>query len=308
MPRNNYSQMEIPTFLYGTAWKEDDTERCVLAALRSGFRAIDTANQRKHYYEEGAGRGIAQAMKELGLKREDIFIQTKFTYARGQDQRLPYNPGVPFSMQVHQSFASSLTHLQTNYLDSYVLHGPSGNYGLSQDDWQTWSAMEALFSQGHVKALGISNVDLEQLSMLFERAEIKPQYVQNRCYAEMGWDKQVREFCVENGIVYQGFSLLTANWRFLGGEIIHPEGRTLRQLQLGQSTEAASHLHPSVRAILAATGKSISQVVFRFCQQVGMLPLTGTQSVENMRADLSISDFTLSDDQLEILENIAFLD
>ena len=114
----------IPDFIYGTAWKEDRTAALVELALRSDFRAIDTANQRRHYFEEGVGQGLAVAYRAGLVTREDLFLQTKFTYQRGQDHRLPYNPAAPLSEQVKQSLASSLAHLGTGHVDSYVLHVP----------------------------------------------------------------------------------------------------------------------------------------------------------------------------------------
>src|SRR5512133_2915604 len=93
----------IPDFLYGTAWKEERTAALTELAIRSGFRAIDTANQRKHYVEEGAGAGIAVAVRAGLVTRDDLFLQTKFTYLTGQDHRLPYDPAAPFAAQVAQS-------------------------------------------------------------------------------------------------------------------------------------------------------------------------------------------------------------
>ena len=138
----------VPSFLYGTAWKEDDSARLTELALREGFRGIDTANQRKHYHEAGVGEGIAKAVEAGIVKRADLFLQTKFTYRRGQDHRLPYDPAAPLAQQVAQSFASFLDHLKTDRLDSYVLHGPSHGVGLTPDDWEVWRAMEALVAEG----------------------------------------------------------------------------------------------------------------------------------------------------------------
>src|SRR5690348_176022 len=86
--RNHFS---IPSFLYGTAWKEEKTQEFTVQALQNGFEGIDTANQRKHYFEEGAGLGIHKFLKISGKERRDLFIQTKFTPAHSQDQRKPYN-------------------------------------------------------------------------------------------------------------------------------------------------------------------------------------------------------------------------
>jgi aryl-alcohol dehydrogenase-like predicted oxidoreductase len=115
----------VPDFLYGTAWKEERTQALVELALRVGFRGIDTANQRRHYFEAGVGQGLAVAYRAGVVTRDDVFLQTKFTYQPGQDHRLPYDPEAGLSLQVTQSMAGSLEHLGTDHVDSYVLHGPS---------------------------------------------------------------------------------------------------------------------------------------------------------------------------------------
>jgi aryl-alcohol dehydrogenase-like predicted oxidoreductase len=132
----------VPPIMYGTAWKEDSTQALALEAIAAGFRAFDTANQRKHYVEEGVGAAVRTAINSGIVKREELFLQTKFTYQRGQDHRLPYNPDCDLTTQVRQSIASSLEHLGVTRIDSYILHGPSQRSGLSQADWETWRAME----------------------------------------------------------------------------------------------------------------------------------------------------------------------
>jgi diketogulonate reductase-like aldo/keto reductase len=270
---------ESPLFLYGTAWKEDETRRLTALAIASGFRAIDTANQRRHYHEVGVGEGLADAYAKGLVKREDLFLQTKFTYLDGQDHRLPYDKGADYTTQVQQSFASSLEHLNTDTLDSYVLHGPLTRDGLADGDREVWRAMEAIASEGKTKALGISNVSLAQLEALESFAEIQPSYVQNRCYARRGWDRDVRAFCRERGIVYQGFSLLTAN-----------------------REEVAS---PELAEVAKRCGKTPAQVVFRFAMQVGMLPLTGTTDPEHMSEDLGALEFRLDDGDVSAIESIS---
>ena len=87
--------VRVPRFFYGTAWKEDETARLTALALGQGFRGIDTANQRKHYHEAGVGRGIRDAVESGLVGRDDLFLQTKFTFRRGQDHRLPYDSKAP---------------------------------------------------------------------------------------------------------------------------------------------------------------------------------------------------------------------
>jgi diketogulonate reductase-like aldo/keto reductase len=259
-----------PPFLYGTAWKENVTERLTLSAIENGFRGIDTANQRKHYFEAGVGAAVARC----GVPRSELFLQTKFTYRDGQDHRLPYDPDAGAPEQVKQSFASSLEHLRTDYIDSYVLHGPSRRRGLSSQDHEVWRAMEEL----PVRHLGISNVALDQLEELWTFAAIKPSFVQNRCYASTGWDFDIRAFCKAKGIVYQGFSLLTAN---------------VRELRSARFEE-----------IVKRTGRTPAQVVFRFALEVGMLPLTGTSNPAHMREDLAALEFSLSAEDVARIERM----
>src|ERR1700745_3620113 len=105
--------VRVPPFLYGMAWKEEQTQRLTEWALQQGFRGIDTANQRRHYHEVAVGQAIAASVKRGLVARDDLFLQTKFTFQRGQDERLPYDPEAPIPLQVEQSLASSLEHLGT---------------------------------------------------------------------------------------------------------------------------------------------------------------------------------------------------
>jgi diketogulonate reductase-like aldo/keto reductase len=255
----------VPRFLYGTAWKEERTRPLTELALQRGFRGIDTANQRRHYDESAVGQAIAVAIQTGVVKRDDLFLQTKFTFQRGQDHRLPYDPQAPIASQVAQSFASSPQHLGIDTIDSYLLHGPTLREGLAAADWQAWQAMEALHESGCVRFLGISNVTYDQIRQLHEKARIKPRFVQNRCYAVTGWDRAVRQFCADHSIIYQGFSLLTANREVL--------------------------VHAEITRLAKRYGKAVSQVIFRFALEVGMIPLTGTTSATHMKSDLEVFDF-----------------
>lgn len=269
---------QAPRFLYGTAWKEDQTRRLTELAIREGFRGVDTANQRRHYHEAAVGEAIAASIENGLVRREELFLQTKFTFRPGQDHRLPYDPRASISIQVEQSFASSLEHLGNEVIDSYVLHGPSQRTGLGPADWEAWRAMEAIRDSGRARHLGISNVSLEQLQLLCQHARIRPRFVQNRCYADRAWDRRVREFCTANGLIYQGFSLLTANSKAL--------------------------VQPEMGRIAQRHGRSVSQVVFRFALDVGLVPLTGTTNVEHMRSDLDVFTFRLAPEEVQRIESV----
>lgn len=269
----------VPRFLYGTAWKEDETQRLTELALQQGFRGIDTANQRRHYHEAAVGQAISESIASGLINRDDLFLQTKFTFRGGQDHRLPYDPRAPIASQVEQSFAKSLEHLGVEQIDSYVLHGPTYTIGLTADDWAAWQTMEAIHRSGRARMLGVSNVSLEQLQLLCQEVRVRPCFVQNRCFAVTGWDRQVRKFCSANAIVYQGFSLLTANRDVL---ISSPLGQIAKRHE-----------------------RSAAQIIIRFALDVGMIPLTGTTNADHMQADLDVFDFQLEREEVEQIERLA---
>ena len=274
----------IPDFIYGTAWKEDRTPALTELALRMGFRGIDTANQRRHYFEEGVGQGLAAAYNAGIVTRDDLFLQTKFTYQPGQDHRLPYDPAASLSIQVAQSMASSLDHLATDHVDSYVLHGPSSNHDWTDADAEVWEAMRKERDAGRTRLLGVSNVSLRHLQhMAAARAEL-PAFVQNRCYARLGWDRAMRAFCHDHKIVYQGFSLLTANQEVLH----HPLIASL-----------------TITSLTASANATLAQVVFSFARSIGILPLTGTTNPEHMKQDLASRDIKLPPEAAQAIEALA---
>jgi diketogulonate reductase-like aldo/keto reductase len=269
----------VPDFLYGTAWKEDRTPALVELAVRTGFRGIDTANQRRHYFEDGVGQGLAAAYRAGVVTRAGLFLQTKFTYQPGQDHRLPYDPAASLSVQVAQSLGSSLEHLGTSYVDSFVLHGPSSRYDWNDADAEVWEAMTKECDAGRTRLLGVSNISLRQLEQMAAVHSMGPAFVQNRCYARLGWDRDVRLFCQERKITYQGFSLLTAN-----PEVLH---------------------HPGVVGLAARSGATAPQIIFAFARSLGMLALTGTSSAEHMAQDLASSQLELPADAVKAIETLA---
>jgi len=266
-----------PAFIYGTAWKKDATADLVKTAVHAGFRAIDTANQPFHYDEPRVGHALKE-LADHGVGRSALFLQTKFTPVEGHDHRVPYDPELELKDQVAQSFESSLRHLNTDYLDSYLLHGPYSQRGLGNSDWEVWGAIEEIHRSGRARMVGISNVNAGQLSLLVTKAGIKPMVVQNRCYANRGWDREVRMICQDHGITYQGFSLLTANRNVVR--------------------------HPIVVSVARRLGVHPEQVIFKFAMQVGMVPLTGTTSEVHMKEDLGVLGIQLTSEEVVLIESI----
>ncbi|MBF0272646.1 MAG: aldo/keto reductase [Magnetococcales bacterium] len=260
-------KMNGPMILYGTAWKKEQTARLVEEAIDLGFRAIDTACQPRHYHEAGVGQGVAACLQR-GVARADLYLQTKFTSLDGQDPRtVPYDPKAPLAEQVVQSFRVSLENLQTTYLDCLVLHSPMPTLVQTLEVWQV---MERLVGEGGVRQLGISNCyDLNLLDGLTKAVRIKPAVVQNRFYAATGYDRGIRAYCRQQGMVYQSFWTLTANPALLS--------------------------HPVLTALAGQYQRTVPQVFFRYLTQVGVSPLTGTTSATHMREDLEIFAFELTE-------------
>lgn len=203
-----------PYIIYGTAWKKDQTSALVSQAVHAGFRFIDTACQPKHYNEAGVGEGWTTAASQLGLDRSDFFLQTKFTAVKGQDpENVPYDVDAELEDQVRQSVEKSLENLQTDYIDSLVLHSPMKTM---EETLRVWSVFEQFVDEGTVLQLGISNCyNLRDLKQLYKTATIKPAILQNRFHKETGFDIKIRNACYNMGITYQSFWTLSANRKAL---------------------------------------------------------------------------------------------
>jgi diketogulonate reductase-like aldo/keto reductase len=261
--------VRMPRILYGTAWKKSRTQELVTQALRTGFRGIDTAGQPKHYDEAGVGAGIIACLGG-GITRTELYVQTKFTPVDGHDpKRIPYDPAAPLATQVAQSFQSSLRNLQTDYVDCLVLHSPMPT---TPQLAEVWSALESIVEAGGARQLGISNCySLAYLEALHRSARIAPAVVQNRFYAETRYDREIRAFCREHGVIYQGFWTLTANLHVLA--------------------------HEKVKAPARRHRRTPAQVLFRWLTQENVVPLTGTTSEAHMQEDLAIFAFELSGEE-----------
>jgi diketogulonate reductase-like aldo/keto reductase len=268
--RTTSAGVKMPRIIYGTAWKKDRTADLVVKAIQTGFRGIDTACQPKHYNEPQIGTAL-QRLKDYGIEREDLFLQTKFTPLSGQDPRqVPYEKNAPVELQIAQSFETSKNNLQTEYVDSLVLHSPMAPHALLM---KAWNAMEKIQKTGGARQLGISNCyDTDVIRSLYADAGVKPAIIQNRFYQETGYDADLRHWCSDHEVIYQSFWTLTANPHILSSNII--------------------------RTIAWKYKKTEAQIFFRYLSLSGIVPLTGTTSEQHMREDLGIFDFELSSEDL----------
>jgi diketogulonate reductase-like aldo/keto reductase len=275
MPAQNWvttgAGVDMPGIIYGTAWKKERTADLVVKAIQTGFRGIDTAAQPRHYNEAQVGAAL-QKLKNRGINRENIFLQTKFTPISGQDpDNVPYNPDSPVEAQVAQSFQSSLNNLNTDYVDSLVLHSPVAPYSSMM---KVWEKMEEIHQNGGARQLGISNCyDPAFLRVFHADVSVKPTVVQNRFYPQSGYDIELRKWSAEQGLIYQSFWTLTANPHILDD--------------------------PIVRNLARQHGKTEQQIFFRYLTFIGIVPLTGTCSEQHMLEDLAIFDFELNKADIE---------
>lgn len=274
--RQTTSGVKMPWIIYGTAWKKERTADLVVQAVQAGFRGIDTACQPRHYDEPLLGMALNR-LKKQGFERESLFVQTKFTPISSQDpKRVPYDENLPIALQVAQSFEVSKKNLQTSYVDSLVLHSPLVPHARLME---TWRAMEKIQATGGAAQLGISNCySIDVMRQLHAEASVKPVVLQNRFYQQTGYDADLRHWCCNHGVIYQSFWTLTANRHIL--------------------------VSSTVQTIAQQHNKTEEQVLFRFLNQIGIVPLTGTCTERHMMEDLNVFDFELSTDELN---NVAHL-
>ena len=268
--------VKMPGILYGTAWKKERTADLVFQAIQAGFRGIDTACQPKHYSEPLVGEGIHRALDE-GIRREDLYLQTKFTPLSSQDpEQVPYDKGAPVEVQVAQSFETSKKNLHTDYVDCLILHSPLESHELTM---RAWHEMEVILRAGGARQLGVSNFyDHDVLKALYADAHVRPVIVQNRFYKKTKYEMELRQWCKDQGVIFESFWSLTANPQILASDM--------------------------VKALAEKHQKTESQIFFRYLSLSGIVPLTGTSSEDHMKEDLSIFEFELASHEMDGLDGL----
>jgi len=272
------SRAVMPKIMYGTAWKKEPTADLVVAAVLQGFRGIDTACQPKHYREDLIGEALHTLQEKVGIKREDLFIQTKYTPIGGQDQSqpLPYDPKSSVTDQVRASFARSQTNLGTSFIDSLLLHSPLRTPAATLEAWQV---LHELQRDGKVGLIGISNCyDVETLVMLGDKAPVN--VVQNRWYEGNDWDKDVVEYCISNKIHYQSFWTLTGSPSLLRNPTLH---------ELARKYECTP-----------------AQAVYAIAQSFGIVPLAGSKQEHHMLEGVRTRDIHISQEDSHAMKEVLW--
>lgn len=254
--------VKIPVMALGT-WeaKKEQCYQAVLDALEMGYRHIDTAA----IY--GNEEEVGQAIRDSGINREELFITTKL-----------WNDAHSYDKAI-EAFNTSLDKLGLTYVDLYLIHWP--NPVEYRDDWananaQAWKAMEKLYHDGKIKAIGVSNFNIEHLNTLFETANIKPMVNQIRiCPGDT--KEQLVEWCKNNGILIEAYS------PFARGEVFG--NKVLKEL-------ATKHQ------------KTEAQIVLRWVFERGYVSLPKSVHKSRLEENMKIFDFTLSNHELKEIDNI----
>lgn len=267
----------MPKMVYGTAWKKERTTDLVVKAVLAGFRGIDTACQPKHYREELVGKAISELETKHAIPRTSLWIQTKYTPIGGQDttKPLPYDPKAPIEEQVKSSVETSLRQLGVDYLDGLLLHSPLPTF---EENKQAWKTLESFVSANRIRNLGISNIyQPDLLRKIIKFATVPVGIVQNRWWEGNGWDWEILDICRENGIRYQSFWTLSGNPGLLKS--------------------------PPVLQFATRHGMTVEQILFKFCQSIGITPLSGTTDERHMKEDVAVeTSKQLAPREVEALE------
>lgn len=259
--------IKIPCIGYGT-YKTSDEEvyDAVIAALQAGYRHIDTAA----YY--GNERGIGKAVRECGIAREELFITSKVWNAdRGYEN-------------TKKAFAATIERLGLNYPDMYLIHWPANRKQFGDEakriNAETWRALEELYAEGKVKAIGLSNFLPHHIEELMETAKVKPMV--NQIEFHPGWAQlSVSEYCQKNDIVVEA-------WSPLGRRAVF-DNRLLQDIG-------------------TKYGKSVAQVCIRWEMQHNIVPLPKTVTPGRMKENMEVFDFVLTQKEMEeidALENLG---
>ncbi|EST56664.1 glyoxal reductase [Brevibacillus panacihumi W25] len=249
--------VKMPWFGLGVFKVEEGPElvNAVQTAIRHGYRSIDTAAI--YGNEEGVGEGIRQGLKEAGIKREELFVTSKV-----------WNADLGYE-STRKAFELSLKKLGLEYLDLYLIHWPvAGKYK------EAWRALEQLYKEGRIKAIGVSNFQIHHLQDLMQEAEIKPMINQVEFHPRLT-QTELRAFCKEQGIQVEAWSPL------MQGQLLD---------------------HPVLKEIADRHHKSIAQVILRWDLQHGVVTIPKSTKEQRIKENADIFDFELTAEDMQLID------
>lgn len=249
-----HNGVKMPWFGLGVFKVEEGPElvNAVQAAIRNGYRSIDTAAI--YGNEEGVGQGIAQGLTETGIKREELFVTSKV-----------WNADLGYESTL-AAFELSLKKHGLDYLDLYLIHWPvAGKYK------DAWRALEQLYKEGKVKAIGVSNFQIHHLQDLMQDAEIKPMINQVEFHPRLT-QQELRAFCKQEGIQVEAWSPL------MQGQLLD---------------------NPVLQAIAERHGKSIAQVILRWDLQHGVVTIPKSTKEHRIQENANVFNFELTPEDMQ---------
>lgn len=254
-----HNGVEMPWFGLGVFKVEEGPElvNAVKVAIKHGYRSIDTAAIYEN--EEGVGQGIREGLKEAGISREDLFVTSKV-----------WNADLGYESTI-AAYEKSLQKLGLEYLDLYLIHWPvEGKYK------EAWRALETLYKEGKVKAIGVSNFQIHHLKDLMEDAEVKPMVNQVECHPRLT-QKEIQAFCKEQGIQLEAWSPL------MQGELLDNE---------------------VLQAIATKHGKSVAQVILRWDLQNGIVTIPKSTKEHRIVENSTVFDFELAEEEMNQIDGL----
>ncbi|GAA1369275.1 aldo/keto reductase [Peribacillus frigoritolerans] len=254
-----HNGVKMPWFGLGVFKVEEGPElvNAVKVAIKHGYRSIDTAAIYEN--EEGVGQGIREGLKEAGISREDLFVTSKV-----------WNADLGYESTI-AAYEKSLQKLGLEYLDLYLIHWPvEGKYK------EAWRALETLYKEGKVKAIGVSNFQIHHLKDLMEDAEVKPMVNQVECHPRLT-QKEVQAFCKEQGIQLEAWSPL------MQGELLDNE---------------------VLQAIATKHGKSVAQVILRWDLQNGIVTIPKSTKEHRIVENSTVFDFELTEKEMNQIDGL----
>ena len=254
-----HNGVKMPWFGLGVFKVEEGPElvNAVKSAIKNGYRSIDTAAI--YGNEEGVGKGIGEGLKEAGISREEVFVTSKV-----------WNADLGYESTL-AAFETSLEKLGLEYLDLYLIHWPvEGKYK------DAWKALETLYKEGRVKAIGVSNFHIHHLEDLMKDAEIKPMVDQVELHPRLT-QKELQAFCKENGIQLEAWSPL------MQGQLLDNE---------------------TLQEIANKYNKSVAQVILRWDLQNGVVTIPKSTKEHRIVANADIFDFELTKEDMDVIDGL----
>ncbi len=254
-----HNGVKMPWFGLGVFKVEEGPElvNAVKSAIKNGYRSIDTAAI--YGNEEGVGKGIEEGLQEAGISREEIFVTSKV-----------WNSDLGYESTL-AAFETSLEKLGLEYLDLYLIHWPvEGKYK------DAWRALETLYKEGRVKAIGVSNFHIHHLEDLLKDAEIKPMIDQVELHPRLT-QKELQVFCKENGIQLEAWSPL------MQGQLLDNE---------------------TLQEIAGKYNKSVAQVILRWDLQNGVVTIPKSTKEHRIIKNADVFDFELTKEDLDVIDGL----